>query len=159
MLDWFDIAPAIAFAVIAGGLARFIGGKAAWTVLLGVAYIAVAGLVAAAAVAFAGLDGIIGLAASAVVTAILIAPLWLYTIASERTPVKDAEIDATVSEAEALLAHDSAAWSEVGLVDSAAVVRGHLENIVWRLPADASRREQVVELRDLLRERSMASGD
>lgn len=154
MIDWYDMAPAIAFAMIAGSLAHFIGGKPGWAVLLGVAYITVSGFVAAAAVTFAGLDGIIGLAASVAVTAILVTPLWLYTDASERTPVTDAEITETVAQAQALLALDGKAWHDDELLDYVSFVRGHLEHIAWRLPPAASRRQEVVELRNRLRERS-----
>ena len=146
MLDWFDVAPAVAFAVIAGGLARFIGGNRTWAVLLGVGYIVFAGLLGAAAVSYAGLDGLVGFVASLLATAVLIAPLWLYAIASDRTPVTEAEIDATVAEAEAILALDGTTAETQDLFDYASFVRGHLEQILWRLPADASRRRQIHDL-------------
>ncbi len=103
MIDWFDVAPAVAFAVVAGVLAAFVGDKPVWAVLLGVGYIVFAGFVAAASVGFVGIDGIAGFVASLLSMAILVAPLWLYTNASERTPVTRAEISATVREAKAIL--------------------------------------------------------
>jgi len=147
MLDWFDVAPAVLFAVTAGGLAKFIGGKPAWAVLLGVGYIVFAGIIAAAAVSYAELDGLAGFAASLVAMGILVTPLWLYTNASERIPVTQAEIDATVAEAEVVLALDAMTETQE-VFDHASLVRGHLEQILWRLPADASHRPQ---LNDLLR--------
>lgn len=156
MLDWFDVAPAVAFAVVAGGLARLVGGKPTWAVLGGVGYIVFAGLVAAAAATYAALDGLVGFAASQLATAILVSPLWLYVNASERTPVTDAEIAATVAEAEVILAQDPVAQETHDLFDQASFVRGHLEHILWRLPADADRRQQISDLCDRLQAWSQA---
>ena len=150
MIDWFDVAPAVAFAVVAGALARFVGGKPALAVLLGVGYIVFAAFIAAAGVGFVGLDGIIGFGASLLSTAILVVPLWLYTIASDRTPVTEEEISATVGEARAILAQDPSAQNDHDLFDQASYVRGHLDHILWRLPADAPQRAQIVEVRDRL---------
>ena len=143
MLDWFDVAPAVVFAVVAGGLARFIGGKPTWAVLLGVGYIVIAGFVAAAAMAYVGLDGFVGFAASTTVAAVLIAPLWLYTIAADRTPVEQAEIDEAIADADAIVAQVKEAASDYDTHDAVDIAYDHLGHIVWRLPKGDSRRPAI----------------
>lgn len=142
-IDWFDVAPAIVFGVVAGLLARFIGGKSWLAVAAGTAYIVGAGFVAAAAVAFVGLDSVAGFIGSAAITGAFIVPLWLYVNASERRPVSEVEIDETIAEAEAAAralpgATDHDPW------DAAEMVRGHFENLLWRLAEDAPRRSEIV---------------
>lgn len=142
-IDWFDVAPAIVFAVVGGLMARFIGGGQWRAVLLGAAYVVAAGFIAATAVAFVGIDGGEGFVASAAITVVLIAPLWLYAKASDRTPVSEFEIDETIAEAEVAAAAlpgatDHDAW------DTAEMVRGHFGHILWRLAEDAPRRAEIV---------------
>jgi hypothetical protein len=142
-IDWFDVAPAIVFGVVAGLLAGMIGGKSWLAVLAGAAYVVIAGFVAAAAVAFVGLDSVAGLVGSAAITGVFIVPLWLYVIASERTPVSEVEIDETIAEAEAV-AKTLPAASGHDPWDAAEMVRGHFDNLLWRLAHDAPRRAEIV---------------
>ena len=47
-IDWFDVAPAMVFAVVGASMARFIGGSSWRAVLLGATYVVAAGFIAAA---------------------------------------------------------------------------------------------------------------
>ncbi len=62
----------------------------------------------------------------------------------------EAEISATVSEAKAILAQDPSGQNDHDLFDQANYVRGHLDHILWRLPADAAHRVQIAKVRDRL---------
>ena len=124
-------------------MARFIGGSSWRAVLLSAAYVVAAGFIAAAAIAFVGIDGGEGFVASAAITCMFIAPLWLYAKASDRTPVSEIEIDETIAEAEVAAAAlpgatDHDAW------DTAEMVRGHFGHLLWRLAEDAPRRGEIV---------------
>ena len=155
-IDWYDVAPAIAFAVIAGLGELLIRGTPARSLLLGVGYIVFAGFVSAAGVAFVGADGEIGFFASIAVSAVLIAPLWRYAIAADRTPVSEAEIDEALDEAEVVTAQLDAGERDYDVEDGAEFVVGHLNHILWRLADDAPRRAEVIAAKERV-EKALAS--
>lgn len=150
-IDWFDVAPAVAFALVAGALSGWIGGVPLRYVLSGVAYMVFAALLACAGVACFGFDGLAGFVVSIVASAVLIAPLWLYSSAADRTPVSEVEMDAALQESEKIQIRLAGGERDLGGVhDDAYDVVSQFQHILWRLARDAPRRSEMTSAKDHL---------